>query len=113
MGKLARPALGGVEGGAWRSLRGSVARHAEARPAAAMSSGDMCVRVSLLHTGALPRASDARQRQSCSRQRPIGTSFIGKEVFAESYSSGSRQRVCREPLLALGKKKVAVTASAG
>jgi len=30
--------------------------------------------------------------ESSSRQRPIGTSFIGKEVFAESHSSGSRQR---------------------
>jgi hypothetical protein len=42
--------------------------------------------------------------ESSSRQRPIGTSFIGKEVFVESYSSGSRQRVCREPQPALGKK---------
>jgi len=30
--------------------------------------------------------------ESSSRQRPIGTSFIAKEAFAESYSSGSRQR---------------------
>jgi len=43
--------------------------------------------------------------ESRSRQRPIGTSFIGKEVFVESHSSSSRQRVCREPNLALGKEK--------
>jgi len=44
--------------------------------------------------------------ESGSQQRPVGTSFFGKEVFAESYSWGSRQRVCQEPTLALGKEKL-------
>jgi hypothetical protein len=43
--------------------------------------------------------------ESPTRQRALGEAGVGKGYFAESFSSGSRQNVYREPKAALGKEK--------